>query len=217
MEQMRRNKVQLVQYLGELNKPYLGLADLEKILHLKRPSLYVILHRLVQQGALVRLRRGLYRGTLGSADAAKIANALYHPAYLSFESALARYGILSQIPYTLTFATPKRSKRMSVGTTAIEFRQLNAALFFGYTLEQGLYIAEPEKALLDELYLITRGKARLDFNALNLANLSRAKFLEYARRFPDYAQAKAQELARRFGETAVTLETKARLPKHRRR
>ena len=138
---------------------------------------------------------------LGSADAAKIANALYPPSYLSFEAALARYGILSQIPYTLTFATSKRTKRIAIGETAVEFRQLNAALFFGYTLEQGLYVAEPEKALLDELYLVTRGKAMLDFDALNLANLSRSKFNGYARRFPDYVQVKAQALARRFGET----------------
>lgn len=206
----RMRGLRLVQYLGELNKPYLGLADLEKILRVKRPSLYVVLHRLVKQGVLVRLRRGSYRGMLGAGDAAKIANALYAPSYLSFESALARCGILSQIPYMLTFATSKRSKRMTVGETAVEFRQLNAALFFGYTLEQGLYVAEPEKALLDELYLGTRGKATLDFDALNLATVSRAKFLEYAKRFPAYTQVKAQALAQRFGETGATLETKAR-------
>lgn len=204
MDRITPNKIQLIQFLDELDKPYLNLADLEKILGIARPSLYVVIHRLVKQGVLVRLRRGVYRGMLGTADAAKIANALYHPSYLSFESALARDGILSQIPYTLTFATTKRSKRMRVGTTAIEFRQLNATLFFGYTLEQGLYVAEPEKALLDELYLVARGKAMPDLDALNLATLSRSKFLKYAARFPEYTQTKAQDLARRLGEaTAV--------------
>lgn len=204
------SKIQFVQYLDALDKPYLTLADLEKILGITRPSLYVILHRLVKQGALVRLRRGVYRGMLGAADAAKIANALYEPSYLSFESALARYGILSQIPYMLTFATPKRSKRMTLGDTAVEFRQLNETLFFGYMLEQGLYVAEPEKALLDELYLIVRGKAALDLDALDLVNLSRAKFRAYAQRFPDYVQVQAQALAARFGETVATLEKRER-------
>lgn len=217
MDRIRPTNITLIQYLSELNKPSLSLADLEKILGVARPSLYVVIHRLVKHGVLVRLRRGLYRGMLGSADAAKIANALYYPAYLSFESALARYGILSQIPYTLTFATPKRSKHMTIGETAIEFRQLNSALFFGYTLEQGLYIAEPEKALLDELYLIARGKARLDLDALNLATLSRFKFLTYARRFPAYTQTQARTLARRFGATVATLEMRARFPKRKRR
>lgn len=205
------SKIQLVQYLDALNKPYLTVADLEKILGIARPGLYVILHRLVKQSVLVRLRRGVYRGMLGAADAAKIANVLYYPSYLSFESALARHGILSQIPYTLTFATPKRSKRMTLGDTAVEFRQLNETLFFGYTLEQGLYVAEPEKALLDELYLITRGKATLDLDALNLTNLSRAKFLAYTQRFPEYVRTQAQAPAARFGETVATLEKRERV------
>ena len=213
MERLKPTNMALVQYLGELNKPYLTVADLEKILRVARPSLYVVVHRLVKQGVLARLRRGVYRGMFTSTDAAKIANALYHPSYLSFESALARHGILSQIPYTLTFATSKRSKRIAVGATAVEFRQLNTALFFGYILEQEVYVAEPEKALLDEMYLIARGKATLNLDALNLAALSRAKFLTHAQRFPDYMQAHAQTLARRFGETTVTLETKARVPK----
>lgn len=200
---VKPTKIQLLQYLVELDKPSLNLADLEKILGVRRPSLYVVIHRLVKQGVLVRLRRGVYRGVFSAADAAKIANTLYYPSYLSFESALARYGILSQIPYTLTFATTKRSKRVTLGETAVEFRQLRAALFFGYTLEQGLDIAEPEKALLDILYLCARGKARLDFDALNLTSLSRAKFREYARHFPSYVQTKAQDLARRFGKSAA--------------
>ncbi|MBI4671264.1 MAG: hypothetical protein HY741_06295 [Chloroflexi bacterium] len=100
---------------------------------------------------------------------------------------------------------------MTLGDTAVEFRQLNETLFFGYTLEQGLYVAEPEKALLDELYLIVRGKAALDLDALDLANLSRAKFRAYAQRFPDYVQVNAQALAARFGETVATLEKRERL------
>ncbi|MCI0478119.1 MAG: hypothetical protein L0Y55_17900, partial [Anaerolineales bacterium] len=198
MERLKPTQLELIQYLGELNKPYLTVADLEKILRVSRPGLYVVIHRLVKQGALARLRRGAYRGIFDSTDAAQIANTLYHPSYLSFESALARHGILSQIPYTLTFATSKRSKRITVGATAVEFRQLNATLFFGYTLEQSIYVAEPEKALLDEMYLITRGKATLDLDSLNLAALSRAKFLAHAQRFPDYVQAHAKILARRF-------------------
>jgi predicted transcriptional regulator of viral defense system len=214
---VRRRDLQLLQYLDELHKPSLNLADLEKILGVARPSLYVVLHRLVKQGVLVRLRRGMYRGMFGAAEAMKIANALYAPSYLSFESALARYGILSQIPYVLTFATTKRSKRMRIGETPIEFRQLHARLFFGYTLEQGVYLAEPEKALLDELYLITRGKATCDLDALNLAALSRAKFLEYALRFPDYVQTRAQTLAPRFGRMTTPNQTRAQISKYRHR
>src|SRR4029450_6358520 len=42
------------------------------------------------------------------------STSLDYPSYLSFESALARHGILSQIPHTFTFATTRPSKTASV-------------------------------------------------------------------------------------------------------
>ena len=59
-------------------------------------------------------------------------------------------------------------------------------LFFGYTLDKGIYIAEPEKALLDELYLISRGKRTLDIKELDLGKIDKKKFDQYAKRFPAY-------------------------------
>lgn len=195
MERMKPKNIQLIQFLSQLNKPYLTVADLEKLLDLKnRESLYVTLHRLVNYGVLARLRRGVYKLALRPGDVAGMANLLYTPSYLSFESALARYGILSQIPYTITFATPRRSKRITVGDTVVEFRQLRADLFFGYTLEHRLYVAEPEKALLDNLYLMKRGKASLAWNELRLSGLSPERLQEYAVRFPTYVQTALREV-----------------------
>jgi predicted transcriptional regulator of viral defense system len=195
MERMKPKNIQLIQFLSQLNKPYLTVADLEKLLDLKnRESLYVTLHRLVNYGVLARLRRGVYQLALRPGDVAGMANLLYTPSYLSFESALARYGILSQIPYTITFATPRRSKRITVGDTVVEFRQLRADLFFGYTLEHRLYVAEPEKALLDNLYLMKRGKASLAWNELRLSGLSPERLQEYAVRFPTYVQTALREV-----------------------
>lgn len=194
MDRMKPRDVQLIQFLSQLEKPYLTVADLGKILGLKRASLYVTLHRLVRYGVLERLRRGVYHLALRPADVPRIANLLYMPSYLSFESALARYGILSQIPYAVTFATTRRSKRMTLGGTAVEFHQLRRDLFFGYSLENGLYVAEPEKALLDELYLVRRGKASLELSELRLDDLSLEKALAYATRFPPSGQETARKL-----------------------
>jgi len=54
----------------------------------------------------------------------KIAASLYMPNYLSFESSLSRYGILNLIPYTLTFATIRKTKRLTVEGRDVEFRQI---------------------------------------------------------------------------------------------
>ena len=182
--------MELVQRLLSLNKPYFTLADLEKVLGQQRPSLYVTLNRLVSYGVLVRLRRGVYQVALQSPALARIANTLVYPSYLSFESALSRYGILSQVPYMLTFATPKRSRRLTLGDAAIRFHQLKDTLFFGYVMAEGLYVAEPEKALLDQCYLAARGLASLAWDELDLSVINRDRLAGYAARFPPAVQAR---------------------------
>lgn len=186
--------MELVQRLLSLNKPYFTLADLEKVLGQPRPSLYVTLNRLVSYGVLVRLRRGVYQVALQSPALARIANTLVYPSYLSFESALSRYGILSQVPYMLAFATPRRSRRLTLGGAAVQFDQLKGSLFFGYVMSEGLYVAEPEKALLDQCYLAVRGLADLAWDELELSAINRNRLAEYAARFPPAVQAHARRL-----------------------
>lgn len=189
MDRIKPRDIQLVQSLCRFDKPYWSVADLRKVLGYKdRRTLLVALHRLVRQGVLTRMRRGIYRVSIRSADTAVLANLLYRPSYLSFESALARFGILSQIPYTVTLATTRRSKKTTLEGTAVEYRQLRPDLFFGYRIEKGLEIAEPEKALLDALYLVKRGRLSLPLEELNLSGLSAGKLKSYGPRFPGYVQ-----------------------------
>ncbi|MHB8280544.1 MAG: type IV toxin-antitoxin system AbiEi family antitoxin domain-containing protein [Candidatus Humimicrobiaceae bacterium] len=194
------NDIEFIQLLIGFNKPYFTVADLEKILPMKRDSLYVALNRLVGSGVLIRLKRDVYQPAFQSLELGKAANELYYPSYLSFESALSRYGILSQIPYTLTFATTRRSKKFTLGTREVEYRQLRKEYFFGYILENGFYIAEPEKAVLDQLYMLSIGKVDSDINEWSLIGMEKNKFLEYGKRFSKRAQDRANKLIFRFGE-----------------
>lgn len=197
--------IEFIQLLKGFNKPYFTVADLEKILSMKRDSLYVTLNRLVGSGVLIRLKRNIYQPAFQSLELEKIANELYYPSYLSFESALSRYGILSQIPYTLTFATTRRSKKFTLGTREVEYRQLKKEYFFGYILDNGIYIAEPEKALLDQVYMMSKGLMSSDMSEWSLVGLKKNKFLQYSRRFPKTLRTKTNELASRFGEYIATL------------
>jgi len=175
-----------IRTLQELDRGFFTVADFEKITGLSRNSLKVALNRLIKQKILIRLKRGIYQLSLSAVDVKKIANQLYYPSYLSFESALSDYSILSQIPFTQTFATTRKSKKMTIWDTEVEFTQVKKDLFFGYTFDKGIYIAEPEKALLDELYLISRGKRTLDIKELDLEKINKEKFDQYAKRFPNY-------------------------------
>lgn len=186
--------IALIQQLLALNKPYYSLADMEKILGQQRPSLYVTLNRLVANGVLVRLRRGVYQVMFQSPALARIANTLVYPSYLSFESVLSRYGILSQTPYGLTFATPKRSQHLILGDTPVQFHQLKADLFWGYALLNEVYVGEPEKALLDQIYLTIRGLADLPWAELDLSYLDRERLQDYVSRFPPAVQKRVDKL-----------------------
>lgn len=202
------SNIKLLQKLRGFKKPYFTVADLEKILGMERNSLYVTLNRLVDEGVLVRLRRGAYQPEFQSLELEKVANELYYPSYLSFESALSRYGILSQTPYTLTFATTKGSKKITLAGREVEYRQLKKDYFFGYTLENGIYVAEPEKAILDQLYMLSKGKAASDLSEWSLVGLKKSKFLQYSKSFPKTIQDRAKKLTPRFGKYVATLEEK---------
>ena len=198
MDRIKPRDMDLVRQLARFNKSFWSVADLEKVLgYGTRKSLLVALHRLTASGILERVRRGYYRVSTRPADEAALANVLYRPSYLSFESALARHGILSQIPYAMTFATTRRSKRMTIGGREAEFRQIKKDLFFGYRLEGGLYVAEPEKALLDELYMMKRGRAAIPLEELDVDRLSKGRLREFASRFPKEIDEAITEYLRR--------------------
>lgn len=205
------NTIEFITTLQSLDRGFFTVADLEMITGLKRNSLKVKLNRLVKQKVLCRLKKGIYQLSLSAIDVKKIANQLYYPSYLSFESALSAYGILSQVPFTQTFATSKRSKKMTIGNTEAEFTQIKKDLYFGYILENGIYIAEPEKALLDQLYMVGRGKRSVNIEELDLRDINRERFEEFAKKFPTYIEDLLKLVKKYIGTTPITSETKERI------
>lgn len=191
---MARDVSSLLKTLG---KKFYTMPDLERIFGLDRRSLRVTLNRLEKRKAIKRIFKGIYQLPDQPTDVEAIATQLYRPAYLSFESALAGSGILSQIPYTVMVATTKKPKRLTIANRTVEYRQLKKDLFFGFQLEGDVYVAWPEKALLDQLYLVSKGQAGLDFNELDLKGLSMGRFLDWAKKFPKPTQRLARELSQR--------------------
>jgi predicted transcriptional regulator of viral defense system len=186
--------IELLKKLQRMNKPFYTLADLEKITSLPRNSLYVALKRWVAAGIIERVAQGIYLPMGSVIPIENVAAQLYIPNYLSFESALSRYGILNLIPYTLSFATTRKTKKCTLREQEIEFRQIDRRLFFGFEMKNGIYIASPEKAFLDEVYFAARGKAVLDLDELDMKKLSPKKLKECSKRFPRYVQTHLNEM-----------------------
>jgi len=177
-------ETELRRSMESIPKAFFTLSDLEKITGLDRRSLSVSLNRLVNRGVLVNIRRNSYILADEPVRLEAIAGQIYFPSYLSFESALSRSGVLNLVPYSLVFATVRKTRSMTILERRVEYRHLKENLYFGFREGDGFYMAEPEKALLDLLYLASFGKARVPYEELDLKSLSAKTLDKYVVRFP---------------------------------
>ena len=65
------------------------------------------------------------------------------------------------------------------------FRQVKKSLFFGYKEKKGAYIAFPEKAFLDQVYMVKKGLATLPINEIDLKKLSKKEIKKLLPSFPN--------------------------------
>ena len=116
------------------------------------------LSRMVKSGDYIPIIKGLYE-TNPSTPGYLLAGSIYGPSYLSFEFALAFYGMIPEAVYTFTSATydKKRSKRYQTPFGTFTYRDvpMKAYPIFVEIMREGEYafqIASPEKAVCDLLY-----------------------------------------------------------------
>lgn len=138
---------------------------------------------------LTRLKKGFYILKTDPPSEEEIANALYKPSYLSFEYALAYYNIIPEMVYQVTSATTKPTRLFTTGHLVFSYYTIKQDIYTGYILaqrgEKRFYIAEPEKALVDYLYMISLGQrvvsgSRSLNDRLELRSLNHGKISSYA-------------------------------------
>ncbi|MFH1074005.1 MAG: type IV toxin-antitoxin system AbiEi family antitoxin domain-containing protein [Candidatus Firestonebacteria bacterium] len=140
-------------------------SDIKRYLGVTESALRKLIWRYQKHGVLVKLRNGFY--TLKGdhePDSFLLANKLYAPSYISFETALSYYGIISETVYTLTSATPKITRNFSSLGREFSYRKIKKEAYGGYKpVKIGgntVLIAEPEKALADQLYFVFLKKTK---------------------------------------------------------
>ena len=131
-------------------------------------------------GKLLQLRRGLY--TFAPPHSGErpinyvVANRLVQPSYVSLQSALSYYGMIPEHVAAVTSVTTGRPNRLSNNFAYFIYRHINPAFFYGFHhypifRSQSAYIATPEKALLDLIYLTRDGDNLAYIHELRLQNL----------------------------------------------
>jgi len=109
---------------------------------------------------------------LNEADFNFIANKLCEPSYLSMEYALSHYSLIPETVFWRTSVTSRKTKKISAPLGNFSYQKIKSDLFFGYKLvrinKTTFKIAEPEKALLDFLYLRKDVNTADDFYELRI-------------------------------------------------
>jgi predicted transcriptional regulator of viral defense system len=140
------------------------------------------LSRWTAAGRLYQVRRGLYALAPPFQKVRPhpflVANRLVHGSYVSCQSALAYYGLIPEYVPLVTSVTAARPGRWETPLGVYQFRHLKPELVYGYRLldvadRQQAFVATPEKALLDLLYLQPGGDQAPFLQELRLQNQER--------------------------------------------
>lgn len=160
--------------------------DLANLLGGSEVSRRFLLTRAVKRGDVLKLRRSVYALTSSPPGDMQVANALYVPSYVSFNYALSHYHLIPESVYAITSATPRSSTSFHALGKRFTYHHLRPDAFTGYRAErvndQTVWIAEPEKAVVDVLYFAVLGKlGRPD--RLDTSGLSERKMRAFAKLF----------------------------------
>jgi predicted transcriptional regulator of viral defense system len=139
------------------------------------------LSRWTQAGKIYQLRRGHYSLAPPfqkvNPHPFLVANRMLPASYVSLQSALAYFGMIPEYVPVTTSVTTRRPNHWETPLGIFNFRHIQVDFFNGYRLEdmgegQQAFIASPEKALLDLIYLESGGETLDYLTELRLGNLN---------------------------------------------
>ena len=178
-------------------------------------SIHRQLSHWTQAGWLYQLRRGLYALAPPFQKVRPhpfvIANRLVRSSYVSCQAGLAYYHLIPEYVPVVTSVTTGRPGSWTTPLGRFDFQHIKTNLLYGYQLtemegDQRAFVATPEKALLDLIYLSPEGDSPRFLEELrlhNLSNLNVAALQDYATRVH------SPKLRRAAGHLTILAETEA--------
>lgn len=180
----RYNLVAATKRVYDSRLSFFTIKTLKDILEVrKESSLFPVIKRLLQVGLLVKIERDKYLLKGAKVHDFALANFIYRPSYISFESALNFYGILSQFPYEVTSVSSKKTVKKTFESKVFVYNHIKMDLFWGYKKQDNFLIAFPEKALLDQLYLTAKGYKNISLGEYDLSRISTLRLKKYLRKY----------------------------------
>lgn len=148
---------------NEIKADIFSQNDLKAVLvPMSEASIHNGVSRSLKSKDLIQLKRGLYLFSKnlrrGPVSKFLIANKMYGPGYVSFESALSHYGLIPEGVYTTTSACHQRKTKNFVSELGdFSYEYIPCSEFFLAVVHDkvkgGVLIASPIRALFDLIYL----------------------------------------------------------------
>lgn len=169
------NKCDIIQLSGENNMILTTNQLIEKYSNYVDPKGKIA--RDVRDGKLFHIVRGYYE-TEENTSGEKLSQVIYGPSYLSFDYALAEYGLIPEAVHLFTCATfnKKKIKTYTNKFGTYLYRDIpNNVFSYGLIAKidenYSYLIATPEKALCDKLYTVSPVKSIKKLKALLFEDL----------------------------------------------
>jgi len=151
-------------FIRKTGRPVFTSHELTAISGKSASTVVHSLKRLANQGLLTKIYRGVWaEQSARTISPFEVIPVLFprQRVYVSFITALHLHGIVEQIPQVITLASTAHTAVLRTKAGVFSVHQIAPALFDGFDWYKGgghFLIAEPEKALIDSLYLSSRKK-----------------------------------------------------------
>lgn len=176
--------------LKNIDKHVFGYEDIARALNISRSSAMVTASRYLKTGFIIRLKRNLYIlkdkwEILDINQRFIIANLIQTPSYISLMTALSYYQVTTQIQQQFFESIAiKRTKTVNVEKSIFTYNKIKLELYTGFSRQNNYFIAIPEKAYLDAVYLKSLGRYSFDMHSIDFEKLDANTINEFVELYP---------------------------------
>jgi len=156
----------------------------------REDTVSIRLNKYVRSGKLMRVRRGLYAKDKNY-DKFEMATKIYTPSYISFETVLAKAGIVFQF-YGQIFVASYVTREITTDDQTYSYKRVRDSILtnrIGVEAKDNYYIASPERAFLDVVY------SNKDYHFDNLSPLNWERVFEI---LPIYENKNMEKKVKRY-------------------
>jgi len=148
-----QNKIDILFEIYKDSRTVFRINDIALLINSNDSLLYQKLNRLVKQGKLLNIRKGIY--VKDGYNSEELACLLFAPTYISLGYVLQRNGIIFQYDSAITNVC-YLNRAILINGQSIQYRQMKREILLntsGIINKNNINIATPERAFLDTLYL----------------------------------------------------------------